>query len=171
VRPPRSRQWQQLDHRLDFGWKEQVRHILQLYQRSTPGTHVEEKRTGLVWHYRRADPEFGTWKANQLVDELSIVAANHPVEVRHGRKIVEVSSTHINKGAAVLRLMGDRQYDLVLAAGDDTTDESIFALAANDTRIVTIRIGDGETLARHRLPSPGAFRQFLYGLLTREPLV
>jgi trehalose 6-phosphate synthase/phosphatase len=163
VRTPGSREWQQLDHNLDFAWKDQVRQILQLYQRSTPGTHVEEKRTGLVWHYRRADPEFGKWKAKQLVDELSIVAANHPVEVRHGRKIVEVSSTHFNKGAAVLRLIADRQYDLILAAGDDTTDESMFALATQDARIVSVRIGDGETLARHRLPSPASFRQFLNG--------
>jgi trehalose 6-phosphate synthase/phosphatase len=165
VRPPHSGAWQHLDHNLDFGWKEQVRHILALFQRSTPGTHIEHKRTGLVWHYRRADPEFGKWKANQLVDELSMIAANSPIEVRHGRKIVEATSAHISKGAAVTRLLAGGAYDLVLLAGDDVTDESMFQLAEHDPRLITIRIGDGDTRAQHRLPSPAAFRQFLESAL------
>ena len=101
-----------------------------LYQRSTPGTHIEDKRTGIVWHYRQADPEFGRWKANQLVDELSIVAANNPVEVRHGRKIVEASSARHQQGAAREKHPGDADYELILLAGDDTTDETMFRLAA-----------------------------------------
>jgi trehalose 6-phosphate synthase/phosphatase len=161
VRSAGSSQWHRRDQNLDFSWKEPVRHVLDLYQRSTPGTHVEEKRTGLVWHYRQADPEFGRWKANQLVDELSIVAANAPVEIRHGRKIVEAASAHINKAAAVGHLLADQEYDLILLAGDDTTDESMFRLAAGDPRIVTIRVGDGETAAQYRLPHPAALRDLL----------
>jgi trehalose 6-phosphate synthase/phosphatase len=167
VRRPGFAHWQQLDNNLDLGWKDQVRRILSLYQCSTPGTHIEDKRTGLVWHYRQADPEFGRWKANQLVDELSIVAANNPIEVRHGRKIVEASSAHINKGAAVANLLDDTEYDLILLAGDDTTDESMFRLAAHDPRVLTVRVGDGETVAQHRVRSPAALRQLLQAALTR----
>ena len=164
---PSMGQWRQLDQNLDLGWKEHVYRVLELYQRSTPGTHIERKRTGVVWHYRQADPEFGKWKANQLVEELSIVAANNPVEVRHGRKIVEAASAHINKGAAVTRMLGEQPYDLVLLAGDDTTDESMFQLAADRPEMLTIRVGDGETRARHRLPTPAALRQFLRSALPR----
>jgi trehalose 6-phosphate synthase/phosphatase len=163
-RAPGQHAWRPLGDDADLGWKDQVLHVFRLYQRSTPGTHVEVKRTGLVWHYRRADPEFGRWKANQLVDELSIVAANHAVEIRHGRKIVEASSAHVNKGAAVRALLAHRPYDLVLLAGDDTTDESMFQLAAHDPRVLTLRIGDGQTRARHRLPTPAALRHLLKSL-------
>jgi trehalose 6-phosphate synthase/phosphatase len=171
IRRPGSEQWQQLDHTLDLGWKDQVRRVLRLYQSSTPGTHIEDKRTGLVWHYRQADPEFGRWKAKQLVDELSIVAANNPVEVRHGRKIVEASSAHINKAAAVANMLADIDYDLIVVAGDDTTDESMFRLAAHDPRILTIHVGDGETGAQHCVRHPAAFREFLQTALTRQPCV
>jgi trehalose-phosphatase len=168
LRAPGLEQWQRLDQNLDLGWKQEVGRILELYTRSTPGTHVECKRTGLVWHYRQADPEFGRWKANQLVDELSIVAANNPVEVRHGRKIVEVAGAHVNKGTAVLRILGESAYDLVLLVGDDTTDESMFQLGLHDPRMLTIRIGDGETRAQHRLATPAAFREFLESVLPSE---
>jgi trehalose 6-phosphate synthase/phosphatase len=144
-----------------YAWKGEVRTVLELYRRSTPGSHVEEKRTGLVWHYRQADPEFGTWKANQLVDELSIVAANNPVEVRHGRKIVEVASALVSKGAAVAGMLAGRAYDLVLVAGDDTTDESMFRLAAGDPRVVSVCVGDRETAARYRVAGPAALRGLL----------
>ena len=92
LRAPGAADWQQLDHNLDLGWKHQAFRILELYARSTPGTHVEDKRTGVVWHYRQADPEFGKWKANQLVDELSIVVGQPPgrgparAEDRRGRR-------------------------------------------------------------------------------------
>jgi trehalose 6-phosphate synthase/phosphatase len=158
--------WEQLDENLDFGWKEQIERILRLYQNSTPGTHIEDKRTSLVWHYRRSDPEFGKWKANQLVDELSIVAANVPIEIRHGRKIVEVASSQINKGAAVSKLLtAGGPYELVLMAGDDATDESMFKTAGGAEQFITIRVGDGDTHARFRVPTPANLRQFLEGAL------
>jgi trehalose 6-phosphate synthase/phosphatase len=160
--------WEQLDQNLDLSWKGEIERILRLYEESTPGTHIEEKRTSLVWHYRRADPEFGKWKANQLVDELSIVAANVPIEVRHGRKIVEVASAQINKGAAVSKILAaGGPYDLVLMAGDDATDESMFKTASNDEHFITIRVGDGDTHARFRVATPANLRQFLEGALPR----
>ncbi len=171
VRYPDSAEWQQRDQNADFAWKGAVREVLSLYQRSTPGSHVEEKRTGLVWHYRQSDPEFGRWKANQLVDELSIVAANNPVEIRHGRKTIEAASANIHKAAAVSHLLQDRKYELVLLAGDDTTDESMFRLAAHDARMMTIRVGEGETAAQYRLPAPAALRKLLRLAIVQHPQV
>ncbi len=120
---------------------------------------MEEKRTSLVWHYRQADPEFGQQKAMDLAEELSTIAANDPVQIRHGRKIVEVTASHVNKGSAVTRLLSERPYDLILAVGDDTTDESMFRL--NLENFISIRVGDGETQAHYRLPTPAALRAFL----------
>jgi trehalose 6-phosphate synthase/phosphatase len=167
IRPPGQTQWRQLDENLDFRWMEHVARIVGLYQRSTPGTHIERKRTSLVWHYRRADPEFGAWKASQLVEELTIVTANDPIVIRHGRKIVEIASAQINKGAAVSNLLRGKEYDLVLVAGDDQTDESMFQLAPHSDTF-TIRVGDGETRARYVIDTPAAMRELLEKSLDRS---
>jgi trehalose 6-phosphate synthase/phosphatase len=159
VRRPGSSEWERLDHGTGYGWKDELIRILRLYERSTPGSFVEQKRTSLVWHYRKADPEFGEWKAKQLAEELGATIANDPLEVRHGKKIVEVTATHVNKGAAVMRLLEGTRYDLVVVAGDDTTDESMFRMHAPN--LVTIKIGDGHTQARYRVATPTAFRAML----------
>jgi trehalose 6-phosphate synthase/phosphatase len=112
-----------------------------------------------VWHYRRADPEFGQWKARQLLDELAVLAANEPVVIRHGRKIVEIAANQISKGAAIKDIAEREKYELVLCAGDDQTDESMYRLDLPN--LITIKIGSGDTLAGISLPSPARFRRFL----------
>ncbi len=161
-RLPGGREWQTLDGQASYNWKEQVRPILRLTEDATPGSFVEEKRTSLVWHYRAADPEFGTWKANQLVEELGAVTASDPVRVRHGKKIVEVVSTQVSKGIAVAKILAEKPYQAVVMAGDDLTDESMFAL--ENAGLVSIKIGEGATQARYRLPDPAALKRFLSGL-------
>ena len=87
------------------------------------------------------------------------MTANTPVQVRRGRKIVEIVSAQVTKGAAVGRYLQEERYDLALCAGDDVTDESMFALEA--ANLLTIKIGAGPTAANYRLPDPAAFRKFL----------
>ena len=159
LRPPGAKDWETQDAQVDYTWKDEVRPVLRLYEVAMPGSHIEEKRTSLVWHYRQADPEFGAWKANQLAEELGAMTANTPVQVRHGRKIVEIVSAQVSKGTAVARCLKKASYDLVLCAGDDATDESMFALDADN--MLTVKIGEGNTAAKYRVPNPAAFRQFL----------
>lgn len=47
---------------LDFGWKDIVRPIMQMYADSTDGSNVQEKECGLTWAYSAADPDFGRWQ-------------------------------------------------------------------------------------------------------------
>ena len=72
---------------------------------------------------------------------------------------MEVTATQVNKGAAVMRIVEGSAYQLMLAAGDDATDESMFRLDLSN--FITVKIGDRETHARYRLPHPAAFRRFL----------
>jgi trehalose 6-phosphate synthase/phosphatase len=148
-----------LDAGVNYAWKDQTLQILRLYEQSTPGSFVEEKKTSLVWHYRNTDPEFGAWKAHQLAVELGSIMANEPVEIRHGRKIIEASAAQISKGAAVRRLLQEELYDLALCAGDDQTDESMFGLELPN--LLTLKVGPNPSRAQHRLPAPAEFRQFL----------
>ncbi len=164
LRRPGKTEWERLDAQVDYGWKDEVRPVFRLYEEALPGSQVEEKRTSLVWHYRRADPEFGEWKANQLAEELGAMTANTPVQVRQGRKIVEAVSAQVSKGAAVGRCMREEGYALALCAGDDVTDESMFALAADD--LVTVKVGDLPTRAKYRVKDPSAMRRFLREVAT-----
>lgn len=159
MRRPGSREWQHLDRNTSYAWKDEIRKVLELYEAATPGSFIEDKRTGLVWHYRKADPEFGQWRANQLTEELAQLLANDPIQIRHGRKIVELADAHVNKGEAVAQLVQEKRYDLILCAGDDVTDESMFRLDLEN--LVTIKVGHGDTQARYRLSSPAQMRAFL----------
>ncbi|CAN5550687.1 bifunctional alpha,alpha-trehalose-phosphate synthase (UDP-forming)/trehalose-phosphatase [soil metagenome] len=162
-----SSEWEDRDRDVNYSWKEEIRHLLRLYEQSTPGSFLEEKRTSLVWHYRKTDPEFGTWKANQLAHELGTMMANEPVKIRQGRKIVEVTAAEISKGGAVRRLMHEQNYDLVLCAGDDQTDESMFEIEGPN--VLSIKVGAEPSRAHYRLRDPAAFRAFLVQLFSDAP--
>ncbi|HEX8323945.1 MAG TPA: bifunctional alpha,alpha-trehalose-phosphate synthase (UDP-forming)/trehalose-phosphatase [Tepidisphaeraceae bacterium] len=163
ARAPGATEWTDRAALLDFGWMPDVLKILQQHASLTPGSFVEHKQTSLVWHYRRADPEFGDWKARQLVSDLTTALANHPVHVRHGKKIVEITPHTINKGAAVMESLAQLPADVALAVGDDTTDESMFVLDLPQLR--TLKIGNADTAARYVLPTPAQLRAFLTGVL------
>jgi trehalose 6-phosphate synthase/phosphatase len=160
-RRARARNWEHVQPDVDAGWKDHVRPILQQAVDLTPGTALEEKRSALVWHYRRAEPDFGAWRAHLLLAELTDVTASLPVVVHLGRKIVEVSSQLFSKGAAVRHLVGELRPDVVLAAGDDQTDETMFGLDLGPgVQFHTIGIGAGPSRAQRRTDIEG-LRAFL----------
>jgi trehalose 6-phosphate synthase/phosphatase len=167
LRPPGKKEWERLDRNINYAWKEELLAILRLYEQATPGSLIEEKHSSIVWHYRRAEEEFGAWKANQLAEELTALTANHPIKVRHGKKMVEVTAAENNKGSAVSRVLDQLgHYQLALCAGDDLTDESMFELSR--PRLVTVKVGSGTTQARFRVSDPATFRQFLGAIFGRE---
>lgn len=170
IRRAGEREWEHWDRDVRYTWQDEIRGLLRLYEQSTPGSSIEEKRTSLVWHYRKTDPEFGTWKANQLAHELGTMLANEPVKIRHGHKIVEVTAAEVSKGAAVRRLLHDGTYDLVLCAGDDQTDESMFEIDAPN--VISIKVGQELSRARFRVRDPAALRKLLArAFAIQEPLV
>jgi trehalose 6-phosphate synthase/phosphatase len=162
-----SEDWVFITHEADLSWKDHLRDVLNLYTGMTPGSLLEEKTASLVWHYRNADPDFGTWKAHQLVSELQEMLSNLPVKIHHGKKNVVIASIHANKGAMVSHIMAMKNYEIAFCAGDDDTDESMFRLS--DERIIGLKIGDGrETGANFQFRSPKAFRSFLEKLLAES---
>ena len=165
LRGPGQKEWERLDRNINYAWKEELLAILRLYEQATPGSTIEEKHSSIVWHYRKADEDFGAWKANQLTEELSALTANNPIKVRHGKKMVEVTAAENNKGTAVARVLEQNDnYEVALCAGDDLTDESMFELSS--PRLLTIKVGSGPTQARFRVSDPTTFRQFLDGMFT-----
>ncbi|MEZ5299062.1 MAG: trehalose-phosphatase [Verrucomicrobiales bacterium] len=155
--------------RVDTSWKEMILPHLRQAADLTPGSQIEEKRSAVVWHYRRADPEFGLWRAHELLSDLTEISANLPVAVHHGKKIVEVSSLLVSKGTATDLLLKEWRPNLALAAGDDQTDETMFALEPKSVKFYTVNVGGStSTRARHRASIRG-LRRFLETLDANLP--
>jgi trehalose 6-phosphate synthase/phosphatase len=154
-------EWADSNPQVDLSWIEVVLPILEQAADLTPGTHVEVKKSALVWHFRGADPEFGVWKAGELLEALTSVVANMPVEVHRGHKIVEVASQQVSKGASLEGLIQRWRPELTVACGDDRTDESMFRRRDVHSDLETVKVGPGETLAAWRLKNVSAMRRFL----------
>jgi trehalose 6-phosphate synthase/phosphatase len=160
LREASGSEWRELDQGVNYGWKAKLRPILEILAESTPGSLVEEKRSSLVWHYRQVEPQLAEWKARQFAEELAAVAANEPIRILRGRKTIEASAAQVSKGTAVARLLEKMPSEaVVVCAGDDYTDESMFNLQW--AHLVSIKVGREPTHARFRLADPAAIREFL----------
>jgi trehalose 6-phosphate synthase/phosphatase len=155
-----SPEWELLNPHVDTSWKEQIAPQLEQITQLTPGSHIEEKPSSIVWHYRGSDPEFGLWQARRLLAELTDITANLPVAVHHGKKIVEIASLQVNKGRAVESLISSLGSQVALAAGDDQTDETMFALEPDIESFHTIHLGGTDTRATY-VTRISRFRDFL----------
>ncbi|KAK3814090.1 MAG: glycosyltransferase family 20-domain-containing protein [Benniella sp.] len=132
MRQPGSKKWVNLTESLDMNWKNDVIEIFTYYTERTQGSFIEHKRSSLTWHYRMADPEFGTFQAKECQNHLeNAVLSKLPVEILVGKKNLEVRPTIVNKGEIVKRLLSQHpDADFVLCAGDDKTDEDMFRALA-----------------------------------------
>lgn len=144
-------------------WKARVSEILQQFADRAPGSFVEEKEFSLVWHYRRVEPEFGTWLAGELRALLDGLLSDADARPVMGHKIVEVRPPWANKGAFVSELVSSSEHcDFQLAAGDDTTDEDMWDKV--EPGAFTIHVGHGHSRARYRVKGPESIVQLLMAL-------
>lgn len=154
-----EKKWQLIEQ-MQTDWKNSIQPIIESYMDRTPGSFIEEKRYSLVWHYRKADPELGTKRANELRDEVSGFITNHQLEILEGKKVLEVKNIGYNKGKASLRIIEQNNHDFILGVGDDWTDEYLFEELGNNA--VTIKVGLQNTLAKYNLESHENVREFLH---------
>lgn len=129
------------------------------------GTAVENKPAGVVLHTRQARREAAEAAAGEV---LAGPAARAGVRVTHGKEVVELSVVDVDKGRALQRLREETGADVVLYAGDDVTDEHAFEVLDETAGDVTIKVGDGRTLARWRVSGPEAMPVVLAALTPRD---
>ncbi|MCY1634819.1 bifunctional alpha,alpha-trehalose-phosphate synthase (UDP-forming)/trehalose-phosphatase [Marinifilum sp. D737] len=153
-----GKEWKMLANANDT-WKPGIRPILETFVDRTPGSFIEEKNYSLVWHFRKAEPEQGELRANELKDELTTMIANHNLEILEGNKVIEVKSGGINKGMASLQFLQNQNFDFVLAIGDDWTDEYMFRELPESS--VTIKVGLKHTAAKYKVDSVAKVRSLL----------
>lgn len=132
-----------------------------------PGLLLENKGSALALHYRSA-PEL----AGLARDAMRALANLHAERfvLQPGKFVFELRPRHVSKGRAITTLLKEVPFAgrTPLFAGDDLTDEAGFA-DVNALGGITIKIGQGETCAHHRLPSPEALTAWLLTLRDASP--
>jgi trehalose 6-phosphate phosphatase len=112
----------------------------------TPGARLEVKPAAVAVHVRQvADRAAAAVLLAQVEGQVDPSLTKKP-----GKEVLELAVTDADKGSALRRLRGELGAAGALYLGDDVTDEDGFrALEADD---VTVKVGDGETAARFRVP-------------------
>ena len=131
-----------------------------------PDLLVERKHAAVALHYRRA-PQLEHLCRNAL---LGVIAKEPRLELMHGKAVFEVKPAGINKGIAIDAFMTEAPFAgrVPVFAGDDTTDESGFAVV-QPLGGVAIKVGTGPSLAQHRLESPLAVFEWLANARGAQP--
>lgn len=123
-----------------------------------PGLLVEAKPHGVALHYRAA-PELGCW----VTQTMQALAGDYPSLVLQPAKMaVELRPASAGKDRALALLMQHPPFAgrLAIYAGDDLTDEAAIA-EAQDRGGIGIKVGPGDSVARHRLADPNAVLRWL----------
>ena len=158
----KGKPWE-VEENLPKDWKEELRPLLELYVDRTPGSFVEEKDFSLVWHYRKAEPKLGEIRAREVVNDLLNITANLKLQVLEGSRIVEVKNADVTKGQAALRWVYQKEWDFILAIGDDLTDEDVFQVLP--ATALSIKVRFGASAARFSLGSPSQVISLLTAML------
>jgi trehalose 6-phosphate synthase/phosphatase len=80
-----------------------------------------------------------------------------------GNKIVEVRPAGVVKGSTARFFLQQRDFDFILAAGDDVTDEDLFKSLPDHAN--TIKVGMGRSFAKYSAPSYKEVRTLLQSFL------
>lgn len=161
-RARRGEPWRS-DLALDTGWKGPVRAAIEGAVSHLAGSLVEEKSASVVWHYRRVLPELASTHLAEVRALLAPLAARYDLRVTPGAKSLEVRSARVSKGTVTARLAAEMPGAVVIAAGDDTTDEDMFRALPDEA--VTVKVGQGVSAARYRVDGVRALRGLIEGFV------
>jgi trehalose 6-phosphate phosphatase len=117
---------------------------------AVPGARLEVKPASVAVHVRQVGDRSAA--AALLADVRS--GADSSLTLKPGKEVLELAVTPADKGSALRRLAAELGTVAEVYLGDDVTDEDGFrALAPHG---VTIKVGEGDTAARYRVPDTAA---------------
>jgi len=173
--------WYRMVDVVNMSWRDTIRPLFQYYTERTPGSFIEVKEFNLTWHYRHADPEFGSWQAAELQVNLDKILSHMPVSVILGSKTLEVRPSSADKATVAQAILRDiqetpaeepltegKEVDFLLCVGDGKTDESIFALLGNLEYCISCTVGKKATKAHYYLDTVDEVK-WLLRYLTEKP--
>jgi trehalose 6-phosphate phosphatase len=122
------------------------------------GLLVERKHAAIALHYRMA-PDLEAICRETMT---RTIAGQPQLELMHGKFVFEVKPSGVNKGIAIDAFLSEPPFigRVPVFAGDDTTDESGFAVVQPRGGIA-VKVGSGPTQALHRLDSTRAVYEWL----------
>ncbi|MEN0041585.1 MAG: trehalose-phosphatase [Pseudomonadota bacterium] len=125
---------------------------------ANPAIVMEEKSAGLTLHYRRQP----ALEDDAVLALKSAFAGRDDFESLSGHMLTEVRRKGVHKGAGIDRLMSLAPFEgrTPVFLGDDVTDEDGFG-AVNARDGVSVRIGEGDTSAKYRLPDIASVYEYL----------
>ncbi len=134
---------------LNDDWKTQIRPVMKSYTDRTPKSFIEEKTYGLVWHYRRCEPDQAYVRLNELRDTLMEYIQNEKLSLLDGSKVLEVRDVNASKANIVSLWLQKERWDFVMCAGDDVTDEEMFAVMPRGA--CSIKVGTDSSAAAYHV--------------------
>ena len=140
---------------------EEIAHAMEALILSNPRLLLEAKEGAVAVHYRQAPELEGAVriameKALHNVPDFTLVP---------GKMVLEARPRAASKGEALRAFMREEPFlgRTPIFIGDDTTDEDAF-IAAQDLGGVGIKLGDGDTAARMRIPNVASVHALIRGL-------
>jgi trehalose 6-phosphate phosphatase len=146
-----------------------ARSRLQGLARLHKGLLVEEKPGSIALHFRRR-PEL---EPQCLEIARGIAQKNDELRILHGKMVIEFKAGNVTKADAVAAFLKEEPFRSrrPFFAGDDSTDEDVFA-GMLELRGISVKVGPGVTGAAYRAAGIDAFRDWLarlaQGLNERE---
>jgi trehalose 6-phosphate synthase/phosphatase len=166
-RTPQGRQWRTTVEVPSV--PDAMRRALARAVRELPGTWIEWKPTGAVWHWRGVSGDAAPDDALRIAVGLVEALAGSAWRVVPGRRMIEIRPAAAGKGGTVARVLGATRTagrsTAVLVAGDDTADLEMFQAAGRGAQ----RIAVGRRLpgATARVADVSAFRAGLAALIAK----
>jgi trehalose 6-phosphate synthase/phosphatase len=157
---------------LDLSWMRRIERLLRRVAADVPGAHVERKACSVAFHYREAEPEYGAWRAHELLNDLGQHLAGAPAEILLGQRVVEVRAQGVDKGVYVRTIFpnGKAATRFVLGLGDDRTDHDLLdalppgSVAGHVGGLLPSGRTDGGRREHVHVVGPGEVRALLNGL-------
>ena len=145
---------------------EEARRRLALVAARHPALVLEDKGVNFALHFRSV-PELSE-EAQDAMRELARELGGE-FEVQLGKMVVELRPTGGDKGVAISEFLAEVPFRgrTPVFVGDDLTDEIGFQLI-NRAGGYSVKVGEGESEARWRLPDSAAVRAWLADFVARS---
>lgn len=140
---------------------EQITTALEALVIAHPALILESKEGAVALHYRQA-PELEDAVRTAMQEAIASLPEFALVP---GKMVLEARPRAANKGEALRAFMREEPFlgRTPIFIGDDVTDEDAF-IAAQDLGGVGIKLGDGDTAARMRIPDVASVHALIRGL-------
>jgi trehalose 6-phosphate synthase/phosphatase len=158
----RNDEWIELEA-VKTDWMENVIPVLETFVDRTPGSSLEQKQFSLVWHYRNVDVEMAEKRVVEINTVLTSFISNTDLTIMKGNNVLQIKSSKVNKGNAALMVLQEKEFDNIIALGDDWTDEYMFEDLPDYSH--TITVGLKKTNAKYFVKRVEEVRAFLKELV------